>query len=361
MLIQYEYQILSCIAANKTILKTNNDLCISLDNIDYIDENLSIYIDKLSLKNIVNVKGNNLIVSVEEWAKFFVEKLSIEFDKNGLNVECVFDSQNQMLEFILNDTHKIFKLAFSTQVDEEEKDIIFMFMPNIHDCKVFWLDLINDKNMLNVFYCYLINEVNSIQSDNCKELNIFEGISDLNLSEIFNISIKNHLINKNNKLVNVEFEDRCLIKKIVKKNDINCYAIEIDGCNLCLVKDEKKIKFFTLKNSQIVHVENIDNQIINVNNLLMDKVSEFRKLVMFKENNIVDTTVKLASNGMKIFVPLTLGLDILSILNVLDIRKIMYYKWVLWLIIIILIIFQSMIIYLVYWPSFRLSKFKWDI
>lgn len=360
MLIEYEFQVLSLIS-DKTILKTNNDLCISLNKIQDIDENILMYIDKLSLRNIVNLKGNNLTIYVRKWTEFFVAALRVEFHKNKLNVECIFNSQNQTIEFVVNNSHKIFKLAFSAELGEDEEDTIFMYMPNIYDCKIFWLDLINDRNMLNIFYCYIINEVNSIQANDCQEINIFEGISELYLSEIFNISIKNYFMEKGNELVDIRLEEKNLIKKIIRKNDINCYAVEINGYKLCLVKDERKIKFFTLKNSQIVHVKNIDEQIDSANQLLMIKVSEFRKLVMFKENNIVDNTVKLATNGTKLFVPLTLILNIISMLNLLDIKKIINYKWMLWLSVIILLTCQLIIIYFVYLPSFRISKFKWDI
>jgi hypothetical protein len=134
MLIGYEFQVLSLIA-DRTILKTNNDLCVSLNKIQDIDEHISIYIDKLSSRNIVNIKGNNLTISVKKWAEVFVSMLQFELYKNKLNVECKFHSKNQTIEFIVNNLHKIFKLAFSMELVDDSEDIIFMCMPNMYDYK----------------------------------------------------------------------------------------------------------------------------------------------------------------------------------------------------------------------------------
>lgn len=79
----------------------------------------------------------------------------------------------------------------------------------------------------------------------------------------------------------------------------------------------------------------INSKIDYLNNKIQNKMSEYKKPLMFKENNIVDSSIKLISNLAAAFVPFNIIVNILGILN-LNISNFKNYRWLLFIAMIIL-------------------------
>lgn len=358
MLIKYEFEILSYMASN-AIRKSSNILYIPFNRIKNLDENIDTILNRLEDLEIIEKNDTKVEINIDSWINKFIELLKSEFEKNKMNIECLKNTSDKEIIFNMNGINKHIKLQFDKNYSKYE-DLIFMF-PIEYDQGIYWMDLFNDINTLHMFYSYLINEVNSINTYEYKQINIFEGLEDNHVSEIFNVSIKSYLKNKSKYISDADKETVKITKKLLRKEEVNCYRVDIYDYDLIVIKDEKIIKFLTFKDDNLVYVREIDDLIIDIRDKLVDKVSEYRKLVMFRDNKVIDNSMKLTNGASKMLLPTSIIVSILSLSSLIDIEKIKNYDKLIFIFIIILFMIQVWIIRFLYVPSYKLGKFKWDI
>ncbi len=358
MLIKYEFEILSYMA-DKSIKKTNSILHVPFSIVENLDENIEIILSKLETLNIIHKKKSGIEIDVNSWMNKFSELLRIEFKKNRMDIECSINQENKEIVFNMNGTNKHIKMKFDKN-DYEYEDIIFM-IPEAFNYGVYWIDLLNDVNTLHLFYSYLVNEINMINKYEYKQIDIFDGIEGTHVSEIFNVSIKSYLKNKYSYIYDPNKDIVKMARKLLKKDEVNSYMVEINGYQLLIIKDNKIIKFLTFEYDNLVYVREIDDIIVDIREKLIKKVSAYRKLVMFRDNKIIDNSVKIANSASKLLLPTSVITSILSLSSLIDIDRIKHYDKLILIIIIVLVIIQGWIVSFIYIPSYKLGKFKWDI
>lgn len=361
---RYEYELLSYIS-NIGINKVNHEIAVSIKRIiSEFGEDTEIYLDYLKQNNVITIGEEIITIKCEKWAEIFLDKLKEVLGNNGLAIDCHFNQMECNVEFITNGSIKNFNLIFKQSDIEKynyENNCIFMCMPNYYEQRLFWLDLLNDINVLLMFNAYISNEISNINKDKYRKIVEFDGISDSYISEIYMNSIKEYFKDYRKKsIIEFPYNYSYIIKKIMASEVESYYGVDFGDEILLVIKRNREITFLTIKDEDLVYSEKINQEINQLSDRILKKVSEYRKLAMFKENNTIDNTLKLISNLAIFFVPATIIINLLGIFN-FNVESIKNYKIVLIVIMIILVFIQCGIIYLIYIPAIKLTKFKWKI
>lgn len=362
MLIQYEYEVLSFAALISTS-KVDGNLSFLLSKLNYeLGENTDLYIKKLKMNGFIDDKQERITILTNSWMEFFVGLLQDEFDKNNMNVICELDKESKIIDFNINGSNKKFNLILNEdyKVDNVDKDYICMYKIYEYGDDIYWLDLLNDINLLSLFYNYLINEVSYINKTIYKKIDNLEGLTSSHVSEIFNNSIKKYFLGKEYTIAELDDSQIKYIKKLIIEDNISFYAVKKNEVIICIVKKKDIIIFLELKDSKVYFSEFTNREISDLKEKLDRKVSEYRSLVMYKENNVLDTTIKLTTQMITYTAPTTLIISILGLLNI-NISKLMQYKWMLIIAIIILALIQVGIFIFIYVPGYKINRFKWNI
>lgn len=372
MLIKYEYELLSYIAA-KGIKKTNGDIVVSFKRIEdeIVNDNLNPYLSFLDVLGIIDLHEDKVVIKTEEWIKLFLDNLSKKFIEIKKNIICnkkekiTSGAKDYYVEFIINGSKKVFELEFSNLHDayEKKENKIFMCISNIYDNNIYWLDLINNVNLLNKFHSYLINEISNINKEVYMELDVFQGLDEKYIAEIFNVEIKRYFEDKKYSLRNFDKDEYKIIESFYCKEDIRYYGVEL-GENeiLWVINDDNKIIFISTKEGAITYSQNVESEIAILCEKIIKKISEFKSLIFMKENNILDNTLKIIGQTSIILMPVSLIISIIALMGInIKLFNTEYYIYILWGIIIILSVIQIYLIKIIYWPTFKLNKFRWKI
>ena len=372
MLIRYEYELLSSIVANG-ISKINGDIVVLLKRIDneFKDEKLYEYLQYLELNGIIEYKEDKINILIENWVEFFVKKINEIFYINHMDVLCKKKievgklTKEFFIEFFISGTSKKFKLIFNNCDAEEyfDDNLIFMNIPAISSQEIFWIDLINNINLLNQFFSYLKNEATYINKNAYREINIFEGIDDKYINEIFNVSIKKYFKKKKHTIRNFDKDECYNIEKLLIDDKLLYYGVQFQECTLWVIKKDKKIKFITIKNNDIIYSKEIEKEIDILQDKLIKKISEFNSLILYKENNILDSVLKTIGKISTICVPISLIISLLAFINI-NIVMLINNRIMNILVFVSIIILAALQIYLlvvIILPVFKLSKFSWRI
>lgn len=359
MLIQYDYEIISYIANYSTIM-VNKNLKVSLNKLkDELGNDVNKYLKRLEENMIVTYSNNSMIINIDVWIKLFVNEINAIFTRNDMNVQCIYNKKDFKIEFTVNGARKEFGIITSRSNNETNINNIYMCTPNMYYNNIYWLDLINDINSLYLFYEYLKNEADYINKNVFKKIDNLAGLSDSIVSEIFNTSIKRYFENKGKIISDLNNEQSIFLYKLFYNKAISFYGVELDNKLLCVVKNENNILFLELKQKSLYFSEAVKKETMELSNRLDKKISEYRQLVMVKENNIIDNTIKATTKVTTLFSPITVIVSLLGFLNI-NIKQITEYKCIVILLIIVLLIIQVIMIKIVYVPIYKISKFKWD-
>lgn len=362
MLIQYEYEVLSFAALISTS-KVDGNLSFLLSKLNYeLGEDTELYIKKLMINGFIDKKQERITIITNNWMDFFVDLLQNEFDKNNMNVRCQLDKVSKIIDFNINGSNKKFNIILNKdyKVNKVNNDCIYMCKIYDYGDDIYWLDLLNDINLLSLFYNYLINEVSNINKTIYKKIDNLEGLTSSHVSEIFNNSIKKYFLGKEYTVVKLEDSEIKYIKKLIIEDNISFYAVKKNKIIICIIKKKDIITFLELKDSKVHFSESANKEINELKEKLDKKVSQYRTLVMYKENNVLDTTIKLTTQLITYTAPTTLIISILGLLNV-NISKLIQYKWTLIIAIIVLATIQIGIFIFIYVPGYKINRFKWDI
>lgn len=362
MLVQYEYEVLSFAALISTS-KVDGNLSFLLSKLnDELGEVIELYIRKLKINGFIDDKPERITIITNRWMEFFVNLLQNEFDKNNMDVKCELDKVSKTINFSINGSNKKFNLILNEEykANNISKDHIYMCKIYESSDDIYWLDLLNDINLLSLFYNYLINEVSHINKTIYKKIDNLEGLTSSHVSEIFNNSIKKYFLRKEYIIVELEDSEIKYIKKLMTDDNISFYAVKKNKTVICIVKKKDIITFLELKDSEVYFSSFVNREIIALKEKLDKKISQYRNLVIYKENNVLDTNIKLTTQLATYTAPITMIISILGLLNI-NIRKLTQYKWILIISIIVLAMIQVGIFIFIYVPGYKINRFKWDI
>ncbi|GAA0725249.1 hypothetical protein GCM10008905_20270 [Clostridium malenominatum] len=362
MLIQYEYEVLSFAALISTS-KVDGNLSFLLSKLnDELEEDAELYIKKLKINGFIDDKPERITIITNNWIEFFVNLLQNEFDKNNMNVRCKLDKVSKAIDFNINGSNKKFDLILNEKykVNNINKDCIYMCKVYEYSDEIYWLDLLNDINLLSLFYNYLINEVSHINKSIYMKIDNLEGLATSHVSEIFNNSIKKYFFGKEYTIVELEDSEIKYIKKLMADDNISFYAVKKNKIVIYIIKKKDAITFLELKDSEVYFSNFVNREISELKEKLDKKISQYRNLVMYKENNVLDTNIKLTTQLATYTAPITMIISILGLLNI-NISKLIQYKWILITAIIVLAMIQAGIFIFIYVPGYKINRFKWDI
>lgn len=362
MLIQYEYEILSFAALIST-RKTDGNLSFLLSNLNKeLDEDISLYIGKLKESGLLDSKSERITIITKKWVNVFLDKLQKQFDMNSLEVSCEFDSKDKCIFFFINGNRKKFNIILNKEDAENNtcKNSIYMCKIDSYSNAIYWLELLNDINLLYLFYGYLLNESDYINKSVYQRINNLEGLTSSHISEIFNIAIKKYFSKINYRTVDLNIEEVNTINKIMADDNISYYSVSKNSSKLCIIKKRDQIIFLELKDSRAYYSDTVNSDINVLKEKIYKKVSQYRGLIMYKDNNVLDTTIKLTTQIVTYTAPITLIISILGLLNI-NISSLIQYKWLLVIAIIALAGIQILIFIFIYLPGYKINRFKWDI
>lgn len=173
--------------------------------------------------------------------------------------------------------------------------------------------------------------------------------------------MKNYFKQGKKTIDNVPIEIKQLLTKYVRKDEYDSYIVNIEGENLIILKNERKIEFFSFVKEELKYSKVITDEIENLETKLLSKISEYRKLSLFNKNQVVENATKLINLISIIVSPVSI---VLCALTVLGIRIVNDIKNNIYAVItsgIILLIVAVFIFWLIYIPAIKLSKFNWNI
>ncbi|WP_332834023.1 hypothetical protein [Clostridium perfringens] len=364
MLVNYEYEILSSIVVEGFRKITSGNYVVARNSIDeeLLNDEIDKYLEALELKGLVELEDKKIIILIENWIDLFILNLKKSFNRIGAELECEKEKKDGQfyVSLKLNGNSKRFMLAFDKNF-KEEKDIIKMCNYSISDNNIYWLELINNINLLQIFYSYVISEINNINKDTYKELKIFDGLDDKYIVEIYNVSIKNYL-KKKYKVVYMDKEKNSVLNEIIVKENMDYYGFSLGNEELWVIKSNKKIKFISIKNNQLINSLEVEKLVNEIEEKIAKKISSFNSLVLLKENNILNNNVNLMGKGTILLMPVTTAFSLIALLDSNNsLKAIKASKWGLYISIILLIILQFIVFKVIFWPAFKINNFKWAI
>lgn len=157
---------------------------------------------------------------------------------------------------------------------------------------VFWLDLLNDKDLIRMFCAYINNEINRLNNDKRKTFAFFDGLKDEYISHIYHISIKEYFTDGKFEAHDASEISRAKVKKLLRKNDFEAYEININNKNVIIVKNERKLEFFCFCNDLFEYDEQVITEINALHDKLLKIVSKYRSLMLFNEIKVIENIQK---------------------------------------------------------------------
>jgi hypothetical protein len=363
MLLGYEYELLSKIA--KYYRRHNNGtfrFSINDYKLKFSEEDPSLlYLSKLEQIGFV-VRDNELLtLESHKWAEFFISKLEKELKNIDSGITCKYSKEASIIQFYDKDNLITeFYLNYDPKKSDEQKIIHFIHLDTF-DFHLFWLDIINDTLLVEMLDSYLKKIIVRLDFDKRIRFNFFDGIESEYLNQIFHTSIKGYFSDAKMEVKDVSTPLNLEIKKFVKKDEFESFEVDIHGNQLIILKVDRRIEFLSLYNGQLFYSDAVIHEINKLKATLIEKVSNYIKISMFNKHKIIDNTKKSIQLVTLILVPLNALLLYLNTIGIATFEKITKNPWVIGVLGIILIIILIATLYLVVYPAYQLSRFKWDI
>ncbi|MEB2492870.1 hypothetical protein SOP93_17030 [Peribacillus frigoritolerans] len=367
MLLGYEFDLLSSIASS---YHSHSSGVIQFDKTSYLsnfqseDPNLE-YLGKLEIEGLLTISKNNLItINIHVWAEFFTERLQKVFSLMGYDLKCNYDREGSKLFVSKSKEEKIeFVITCKNEIPQDEINFISLcYINTSQEYYLHWLELLNDYNNLELLYAFINEEVNRLNYKSRLIFNFFEGLDKGDLNEIFYSSIKNYLIDEGFNVKDFSTMQQFL-KKITKTELDNLYIMEKNGDRLLLLKNNEKIEFSLIRNEQEIYI--ISDEILSIikqmEEKLLIKINEYRKITRLNQFKLFDNTRKTAQYLSLLLVPLN-GIMLLgNSLNIPFLNTVtqnVYFYWV--SIAVFVFVFGFSLFYIVK-PIYHLSKFSWKL
>lgn len=366
MLLGSEYELLSYISS---VYNRHRDGYLRFSEEDFRgrfpDKESQVYLRRLESKELVVFRDGFILVDSIKWSEFFSCKLNESLNNIDESLFCKFNKELDIIEIFQDENMKIsLTLRYNENEHDKVKDVVSMHFLTDSDNDLFWLDLLNDTNLINMLYSYIIKEISSLNYKHRLMFSFFEGLEEEYISEIFNKSIKDYFIQGGGKTESLSSETIQILRKYMRKDNPNAYQICLRGINLIISKNERSIEFYVLNGDKLVYPIEISREIDKLQEKLLNKVSEYRKLTLFVKNKVVENSTKLITLVSVILSPLSVVLCILTTLGVKFLSGLgnnVYNVYIVGGSGILLVILYILIFKLIYIPAIRLSKFSWQI
>ncbi|MCY9592995.1 hypothetical protein PC41400_27115 [Paenibacillus chitinolyticus] len=362
MLLGSEYEWLSRIAGvyNRHITTgqfqfTENDYKLKFS----YDSSL-LELEKLIYKGYVIRRDNLIILDSIQWINTFLDGINKSLIKYNNKLKCEYDLQeNKVFIYENNEKIKGYSLNFSKMATPEDEVINFVRLASF-DFYIYWLDLLNDNELFEMFYYHLTNKLSKFKYD--KRI-IFDFLDDLETSEfneIYETTLKEYFKNKEMDIRELTNDQGQVLKKFLLSDIFNAYSVSIHSCIIFVVKKDKKIEFISYETSEI-YDESVIGEIEVLRNKLLKKVTLYRSLNRFNKNKVGENTQKTIQIASLLITPINILLLFGISKNISWIKDLVnnYYLYIVIVGVLIISLIGAFLWVII--PSIRLSIFKWKL
>ncbi|MFB0831827.1 hypothetical protein ACEU2D_19790 [Brevibacillus laterosporus] len=313
------------------------------------------------LENAGFVKRNNKQIEIDSitWLNFFVKNLNHEIKR--FHIQCRYSSIEKELQFYKDEKLVIkFVANFNEENFKVNEHIINFCYVYSFEYNIFWFDLLTDINQLEFFCAYLNNQITKLSSDNRPIFDIFEGLKDEYLGEIYRVTIPDYFQQSKYESTRIRNSQLQKISTLIKKENPETYGFIICNHEVFFVKAEKTIQVLSFINDELVFSNEVLSEIEFLRQKLIKKISQFRSYTLKNENKVFDISKRTLEITTMILTPLNLLILIFtSYYN--NLNKYFSNPYVIgimafFLCIVLIITFTTIII-----PTIKLNFFKWKI
>jgi hypothetical protein len=353
----YEYHILSEIASE---YHRNSDGKYRLKEKDYqkkiLDDSSLIYLTRLESVGIASRQKEQIAIDSHTWIKQFIEYLNVLLEPYNFSSEYL--PTENIICFNKGQLKVHFETNFSPEKFDPTKNQINFCFTYSYSYSLFWLDLLTDQNQLEFFCAYLNNEITKLQFEDRIVFDIFEGLKDEYLGEIFRVSIPAYFDSSNKRFPTLELSPTVLqlIKKLIKRDFFEYFAVRIDNHDVVFIKNDKRIDILSFQDESLVYSLNVKQEINRLKDKLITKISTYRRYTLMNENKLHDVSRKTIQVFSFLLLPLNLVMLSFSFFQQLANNLVLRI-----IVVSLLFILLSMIICTLVVPTIKLLFFNWKI
>ncbi|EJQ89405.1 hypothetical protein ACQVWH_19080 [Bacillus toyonensis] len=360
MLLGHEYEILSRIPEHFTLHNSNYFI---FNQKKLTDEFHSTEIDSLmSLtdQGILSKKSDLIYIDINNWIDLFIKELEKTMTNLGYSFICKYNKDESLIQFQSKESEDIskeFQLNFNPNAEEvyNLNNVIHFCIPMSFEFSLFWLDLINNHNILIMFCEFLNNEFERFQYDKKIRFNFFDGLELGDINHIYHKSISSYFTKKqfNKNIISEELNQK--IKMFISKEDYEAYQITINKSNIAVVKLKNEIIFFSFLEDKLYYSQETLQELENLKELLLNKVSEYNQIMLINRTKLIDSKHKSSIIIFNIFSYLAISLNFFIYTLNLNNQYLKFATATISIISLLAIIWWIII------PVIKISRFSWEI
>lgn len=363
MLLGSEFELLSMIAKSYTVY---HDGVFRLSKVNFEEkfpEVPPMTLLRLEALGFLKLSDGQVLVNGNAWARFFVLTLETSLKEIGYFFSCEYVEEEQQLTVSDNSkSKKKFHLNFKQEDFDKFQDAINLCYIDTFEFHLFWIDLLNDKNLLQLFAKYVKNEIVRMEYLYRPIFSFFEGLPLEDLSRIYNESIKEYFRQGGFEIqADMSSELAGRVYNLTAKDAIDAYNVKIYGFDVVVIKLENRIEFLSFYDKELRYNEAIRNQIGTLRSILEKKVSLYRDLSMVNRHKVISnikqivevvsvllvalngTLLYAISNGLKQIAGISTNIQVIVAVAIFQLVVSLAIAW--WVVI----------------PAIRLSTFNWRI
>ncbi|MCA0971860.1 hypothetical protein LCM20_14735 [Halobacillus litoralis] len=313
------------------------------------------YLNELVNDGICLKRTNTIEVYPYKMIEVFLEELNLQFHTKEIGYTARL--QNEYIVFAKDDDDSEihFLINFNPlKPNTAEKTINFCNRFNVN-FYLYWLDIVNDANILRMLSSYLSNEFESLAYNHLYSFKFLESLPVDVIIEIYNTSIKGYFRDKEHvQLQEPDFEDYQLVKKFLRVDNFEAFKVFIHSKALLIVRSNASISCLSVTMNKINYPKDIIIVLNTLHDKLYQKVSEYRKIKMISETNALRDTNNSFKLGLNIFTLLLTPANL--IIFTIDVSE-----WLKITSIVLTTILVIFIVYLIIIPSIRPIRFSWKL
>ncbi|MCL9659431.1 hypothetical protein L2089_01970 [Paenibacillus hunanensis] len=366
MLLGSEYEMITKIAMNYTWHSTIGAFQFSENDyrLKFPEDNNLFYLKKLISKGYAEyINNNQLKVDSVVWVNEFIKKLQKEISLKGYDYILSYNLQENTILIKLKDK-ELFKLNanFNSNTSNYDTIISFVYIPTLEPY-IFWMDLLNDPILLDMFLAFLEKKLSSLNFKFKLSFSFFDGLDNSFISDIFYVSIQNYFQDGGFNLGKLNDQQFQWISKHYLKENIEAYTVKKDDIEIILFKSEERIDFLSFNEmGEIYYNPLVNKEFSKLENALKLKISSFRRVNMYLTNKSADVGRKITQTTIIILTALNLVFMFgVSSLKIIWMDQLLH-SMVAYIAIVVLLFL--IILGYVFWlvvPNIKLITFNWKL
>ncbi|MEC0089881.1 hypothetical protein [Paenibacillus macquariensis] len=366
MLLGSEYDTLTKIAMNYTWHSVTGTFQFSENDykLKFPDDANLFYLKKLVIKGFVKYSTRTqLVVDTVGWITEFTSLVEKEVKRKGYEYRFEYNLQENVIKVKSKDTEIIeFNVNFCDEILNYNNTISFVYVPTF-DSYVFWLDILNDPRMFDMFLAFINKQISSFNFQRRFSFTFFENLDASFLSEIYINSIPDYFKQASftkSKVINEQWQ---WLMKLYLREDLDAYIVEKDNIYLIICKLDGRLEFVSFDDEgNIDYSQTIIDELDKLESKLREKVTSYRRIKLHVNNKVTDNAKTTTQIAGVLITPVNLlilfGISPLGLTWMKDVINSIY-SYIFMGVLLVLII-MGYIFWLVI-PNIKLLRFNWRL